>query len=300
MIQMLNILELNSKRSPGFRKAGEVRAEGPAFPGHYAGWEGGLGRGQGPLAPAPSPNHTMPQERLQKFLSRAGVASRRAAEELIRAGRVSVNSLVVTEMGVRVDPARDVVQVDGRRVQAEARQLTVMLHKPSGYISSRRDPQGRRVVMELLPESLRKRLYPVGRLDYEATGLLLLTSDGELAHRLMHPSRQVPRTYRVTVSGEVSPEALRQLRAGIELNGRQVAAEVGVKKQEQGKTVLEISVWEGRYHLVKRLLEQVGHPVLRLKRLALGPLRLGRLARGRYRLLTTAELTAVKAQVGLK
>jgi pseudouridine synthase len=242
----------------------------------------------------------MPQERLQKFLSRAGVASRRAAEELIRAGRVSVNSLVVTEMGVRVDPARDVVQVDGRRVQAEARQLTIMLHKPSGYISSRRDPQGRRVVMELLPESLRKRLYPVGRLDYEATGLLLLTSDGELAHRLMHPSRQVPRTYRVTVSGEVSQEALRELRAGIEINGRQVAAEVGVKKQEEGKTVLEISVWEGRYHLVKRLLEQVGHPVLKLKRLALGPLRLGRLARGRYRPLTTAELTAVKAEVGLK
>ena len=242
----------------------------------------------------------MPPERLQKFLSRAGVASRRAAEELIRAGRVSVNSLVVTEMGVRVDPARDVVQVDGRRVQAEARQLTVMLHKPSGYISSRRDPQGRRVVMELLPESLRKRLYPVGRLDYEATGLLLLTSDGELAHRLMHPSRQVPRTYRVTVSGEVSPEALRQLRAGIELNGRQVPAEVGVKKQEQGKTVLEISVWEGRYHLVKRLLEQVGHPVLKLKRLALGPLRLGRLARGRYRPLTAAELAAVKAEVGLE
>ena len=242
----------------------------------------------------------MPQERLQKFLSRAGVASRRAAEELIRAGRVSVNSLVVTEMGVRMDPARDVVQVDGRRVQAEARQLTVMLHKPSGYISSRRDPQGRRVVMELLPESLRERLYLVGRLDYEATGLLLLTSDGELAHRLMHPSRQVPRTYRVTVSGKVSQGALRQLRAGIELNGRQVAAVVGVKKQEEGKTVLEISVWEGRYHLVKRLLEQVGHPVLKLKRLALGPLRLGRLARGRYRPLTAAELAAVKAEVGLK
>jgi pseudouridine synthase len=175
-----------------------------------------------------------------------------------------------------------------------------MLHKPSGYISSRRDPQGRRVVMEFLPESLRERLYPVGRLDYEATGLLLLTSDGELAHRLMHPSRQVPRTYRVTVSGEVSQGALRQLRAGIELNGRQVAAEVGVKKREEGKTVLEISVWEGRYHLVKRLLEQVGHPVLKLKRLALGPLRLGRLARGRYRPLTAAELAAVKAEVGLK
>lgn len=242
----------------------------------------------------------MTLERLQKFLSRAGIASRRGAEEMIRAGRVRVNGLVVTEMGVRVDPARDVVQVDGRRVQAEAVPLTVMLHKPYGYISSRRDPQGRRVVMELLPESLRGRLYPVGRLDYEATGLLLLTSDGELAHRLMHPSRQVPRTYRVTVSGKVSQEALRQLRAGVELNGRRVAAGVAVKKREEGKTVLEISVWEGRYHLVKRLLEQVGHPVLKLKRLAFGPLRLGRLARGAYRPLTAAELAAVMAEVGLK
>ncbi len=241
----------------------------------------------------------MTPERLQKFLSRAGIASRRAAEEIIRAARVSVNGQVVTEMGLRVDPGRDVVKVDGRRVMPEWAPLTVMLHKPYGYISSRHDPQRRRVVMELLPESLRTRLYPVGRLDYDATGLLLLTGDGDLAHRLMHPGYQIPRTYRVTVAGRVSQEALRQLRAGLEIDGRKVAAAVAVKKQEEDKTVLELTVWEGRYHLVKRLLEQVGHPVLKLKRLALGPLHLGRLARGSYRPLTEAELKALRAEVGL-
>lgn len=242
----------------------------------------------------------MTSERLQKFLSRAGLASRRAAEEMIRAGRVSVNGQVVTELGTKVDPDRDAVRVDGRRIKLEAPPLTMMLHKPSGYISSRQDPQGRRVVMELLPEHLRSRLYPVGRLDYDATGLLLLSSDGELANRVMHPSYQMPRTYRVTVTGEVSQDNLRQLRAGLEIDGREVAAAVAVKKREQDKTVLELTVWEGRYHLVKRLLEKVGHPVLKLKRLALGPLHLGRLPRGKHRLLTAAELAALKALVGLK
>lgn len=242
----------------------------------------------------------MPQERLQKFLSRAGVASRRAAEEMIRAGRVSLNGQVVTEMGVKVDPDRDVVQVDGRRVKVGAPPVTMMLHKPHGYVSTRQDPQGRRVVMDLVGEGLRDRLYPVGRLDYDATGLLLLTGDGELAHRLMHPSHRVPRTYRVTVAGEVSRETLRQLVAGVEIDGREVAAEVEVKKQEEDRTVLELTVREGRYHLVKRLMEKVGHPVLKLKRIAFGPLRLGRLARGVYRRLTPAEMAALKEAVGLK
>jgi 23S rRNA pseudouridine2605 synthase len=242
----------------------------------------------------------MTLERLQKFLSRAGVASRRAAEEIIRSGRVSVNGQVVTEMGTKVDPSRDEIKVDGRRAKAGTTTVTVMLHKPYGYICSRHDPEGRRVVMDLLPESLRGRLYPVGRLDYDATGLLLLTSDGDLAHRLMHPSHQVPRTYRVTVTGEVSQDVLRQLRAGLEIDGREVAATVQVKKREEDKTVLELTVWEGRYHLVKRLMEKVGHPVLKLKRIALGPLSLGRLTRGIYRILTAEEVAAMKAEVGLK
>lgn len=241
----------------------------------------------------------MPEERLQKYLARAGVASRRAAEEIIRAGRVMVNGQVVTEMGVKVDPDRDVVKVDGRKVKVSAATQTVMLHKPSGYVCTTRDPQGRRVVTELLGPRA-DRLYPVGRLDYDATGLLLFTNDGELAYRLTHPSYSVPRTYRVTVNGEVSRETLRQLAAGVDLDGRTVYPEVGVTKREPEKTVLEVTVHEGRYHLIKRLMEQVGHPVLKLKRIAFGPLRLEGLPRGSFRELTGRELQALKAGVDLK
>ena len=145
----------------------------------------------------------MTTERLQKFLSRAGVASRRTAEEVIKAGRVAVNGRVVTAMGVKVDSDKDVVQVDGSTVKVTAALRTVMLHKPYGYVCTTSDPEGRRVVTELLGKNA-GRLYPVGRLDYDATGLLLLTNDGELAYRLTHPSFQVPRTYRVTVDGEIS------------------------------------------------------------------------------------------------
>ncbi|MDP3181701.1 MAG: pseudouridine synthase [Desulfobaccales bacterium] len=241
----------------------------------------------------------MAGERLQKYLSRLGLASRRAAEEWIKAGRVSVNGLVVTELGTKVDETRDVVRVDGRRVKPAGLPVTVMVHKPYGYVSTTRDPQGRRVVTELVPQGW-GRLYPVGRLDYDATGLLLLTNDGALAHRLTHPRYQVPRTYRVTVAGEPAPETLRQLTAGVELDGRPVAAVVKVLKREAEKTVLELTVWEGRYHLLKRLMERLGHPVLKLKRMGFGPLRLGRLARGAYRLLTSEELEDLQAAVGLK
>jgi 23S rRNA pseudouridine2605 synthase len=240
----------------------------------------------------------MPPERLQKFLARAGVASRRAAEDYIRAGRVMVNGRVVTAMGVKVDPDRDAVQVDGQPVKRKSAVVTIMLHKPSGYVCTTKDPQGRRVVTELLgarPE----RLYPVGRLDYDATGLLLLTNDGELAHRLTHPSFVVPRTYRVTVRGETSRETLRQLAAGVNLDDRTVYPEVAVLKREPEKTVLEITVHEGRYHLLKRLMEQLGHPVLKLKRIAFGPLRLENLPRGAFRPLTGREVKALKAEVDL-
>ncbi len=247
----------------------------------------------------PNPYSLMPFERLHKFLSRAGVASRRAAEEMIRAGRVSVNGQVVTEMGSKVDPARAVVLLDGKRVRPAAAPVTFMVHKPYGYVSTTHDPQGRRVVTELLGEKVKSRLYPVGRLDYDATGLLLLTNEGELAHHLMHPRYQVPRTYRVTVAGEVLRPTLDELRVGVVIDGREVPVEVQVRKHEAAKTVLEITVREGRYHLIKRLMEQVGHPVLKLKRIAFGPLRLGRLPRGGCRRLSLQELEALKAEAGL-
>lgn len=240
----------------------------------------------------------MPQERLQKYLSRAGVASRRAAEAMIQAGRVLVNGRLVRELGLKIDPEKDVVKVDGRRVRPEPL-VTVMLHKPYGYLSTTRDPQDRRVVTDLLGDQ-GLRLYPVGRLDYDATGLLLLTNDGELAQRLSHPRYQVPRTYRVTVAGETSRETLRRLADGVEVDKRVVPAGVQVRKQAAEKTVLEITVWEGRYHLLKRLLAQVGHPVLKLKRIAFGPLRLGRLPRGAHRHLTPEEMGALQAGVKRK
>jgi 23S rRNA pseudouridine2605 synthase len=241
----------------------------------------------------------MTTERLQKFLARAGVASRRTAEEYIRAGRVAVNGQVVTVMGLKVDPDRDVIQVDGHPVRVTAALRTIMLHKPSGYVCTTRDPQGRRVVTELLGKN-ETRLYPVGRLDYDATGLLLFTNDGELAYRLTHPSYLVPRTYRVTVAGAVSRETLKQLAAGVDLDDRIIYPEVYVIKRQPEKTVMEVTVHEGRYHLIKRLLEQVGHPVMKLKRIAFGPLKLEGLPRGAYRKLSRRELLALKAEVDLK
>jgi 23S rRNA pseudouridine2605 synthase len=231
-------------------------------------------------------------ERLQKFLSRCGVASRRQAEQWIQEGKVRVNGRVVTELGVKIDPERDRVQVEDRRVRPVS-PVTLMVHKPSGYVSTTRDPQGRRVITDLAGKEY-GRLYPVGRLDYDATGLMLLTNDGELAQRLMHPSHQAPRTYRVTVAGQPSREALEKLAAGMELDGRAVPAAVALLKRGADKTVLELTVWEGRYHLVKRLLEKVGHPVLRLKRIAFGPLKLGGLPRGACRPLTKRELAQLQ------
>lgn len=235
----------------------------------------------------------MPLERLQKFLARAGVASRRQAETLITAGKVRVNGQVVTELGVKIDPERDNVQVEGKRVRP-ATLVTLVVNKPSGYVSTTRDPQGRRVITDLVGKTY-GRLYPVGRLDYDATGLMILTNDGEMAEHLMHPRYQVPRTYRVTVAGQVPREAAERLAAGLELDGRAVPTGVVLVKQETDKTVLELTVWEGRYHLVKRLMEKVGYPVLRLKRIAFGPLRLEGLARGGYRPLTKQELAQLQA-----
>ncbi len=241
----------------------------------------------------------MTLERLQKFLSRAGVASRRQAEDLIREGKVTVNGRVVTELGVKIDPDRDRVQVEGRRVGQPPPPVTLMLHKPYGCVSTTRDPQGRRTVLDLVPREY-GRLYPVGRLDYDATGLMLLTNDGELAQRLTHPRYQVPRTYRVTVDGEVDDQAIERLAGGIELDGRPVSTQVKMVKKGGGRSILEITVWEGRYHLIKRLLEDVGYPVLKLKRLAFGPLRLGRLPRGACRPLTRQEEVNLQVTVGRK
>lgn len=231
-------------------------------------------------------------ERLNRYLARSGLGARRKVEELIRAGRVQVNGQVVTDPAVRVDAGSDCVTVDGRRVQPEE-PVYILLHKPPGYLSTVRDPRGRPTVLDLVPVTAR--VYPVGRLDWDASGLLLLTNDGSLAFRLTHPRFGVPRTYRALVRGRPSPRALSQLRQGVEVGGRRTApARVRVLGREGEDTWLEITVREGRYHQVKLMAEAVGHPVLRLVRTRMGPLRLGRLKPGCYRFLSEGEVALLR------
>jgi len=235
-------------------------------------------------------------ERLNRYLARCGLGSRRKCEELIRAGRVRVDGEVAVHPGVIVDPGQRVT-VDGTVVRPEEH-VYIVLHKPPGYVSTVRDPRGRPTVLDLVRSGAR--LFPVGRLDWDATGLLLLTNDGEMAFRLTHPRFGVPRTYRALVRGCPAPRALARLRRGVEVGGKPTApARVKVLGREGNATWLEITVHEGRYHQVKLMGEAVGHPVLRLTRVRMGPLRLGRLPPGRFRHLTARELAALRQAVGL-
>lgn len=228
--------------------------------------------------------------RLAKYLAHAGVASRRASETIIAAGRVTVDGATVTDPARDVDDTR-VVKVDGRRVRiAGHEQLVYLVHKPAGYVSTARDPQNRPTVVSLVDS--KERLYPVGRLDYDTTGLLLLTNDGELAHRLTHPSFEVPRTYRARIANApINEPALRALREGVELDdGRTAPAKV----RKLSSNHVELTIHEGRKRQVKRMLEAVGHPVRTLERVAFGPLRLGALEPGEARKLTPAEIERLR------
>lgn len=225
----------------------------------------------------------MPSLPLLKHLAQSGVASRRKAEKLIRDGKVTVNGEVVTEPATRVSPEVSIM-VEGKPLRQEARQTFVM-HKPPGVISTAKDPHGRRIVTDLVPSQ--SRLYPVGRLDYESEGLLLLTNDGELANRLTHPRYEVPKTYLVAIREPIADEDVRKLEAGIELDdGRTLPAQVTIKSDSQ----LEITIREGRNRQVRRMMEAVGHQVAQLSRIAFGPVTLGELAPGDYRELTPAEI----------
>ena len=239
----------------------------------------------------------MSRERLQKILSAAGVASRRAAEDLIRAGRVTVNGAVVRELGQRADPGIDAIAVDGDPIRVGARR-TIVLHKPRGIVSTLSDPEGRPTVATLVGTA--DRLYPVGRLDVNSTGLLLLTNDGTLAAALLHPRHAVPRVYEVKVRGTPGDDALTRLRRGVRLeDGKTAPARVRVVEKLPTKTWLEVTVHEGRSHLVRRLCAAVGHPVEKLARVRLGPLALGALPIGAWRDLTPGELGALAAAAGL-
>ena len=234
--------------------------------------------------------------RLQKILSQAGIASRRAAEKLIDEGRVTVNGRTVREMGIKADPAADDIRVDGRRVKTPERHRYILLHKPAGYVTTRSDPQRRRTVVDLL--GIREYVYPVGRLDYDTEGLLLLTNDGDLAAKLTHPRHGVERTYEAKVAGMPDAEAIERLRSGIPLDGRRtLPADVVLLNPSRGDRdgVLRITIREGRNRQVRRMCEAVGHPVNKLTRTRIGPLSDRRLKPGDWRDLTEAEVRTLKA-----
>ncbi|MGO4299325.1 pseudouridine synthase [Leifsonia sp. RAF41] len=229
-------------------------------------------------------------ERLQKVMAAAGVASRRVSEDMIAAGRVSVNGKVVTELGRRVDPTVDLVAVDGTAVQLDTSRRYVMLNKPVGVVSSMRDEQGRPDLSRFTAD-YPERLFNVGRLDAETSGLLILTNDGELAHVLAHPSFGVTKTYIARVRGVVTPQTIGRLTKGVELEDGPIAADKAKLLQTRSDdSLVEVTLHSGRNRIVRRMLAEVGHPVVELVRRQFGPLHLGTLKVGQLRDLTKAEL----------
>lgn len=234
--------------------------------------------------------------RLQKILSQAGIASRRAAERLIAEGRVTVNGATVLTMGMKANPERDDIRVDGRRIKTGVKRRYILLNKPAGYVTTRSDPQRRPTVIDLLP-GVREYVYPVGRLDYDTEGLILLTNDGDLAARLTHPRHGVERTYEARVAGMPDREAIDRLREGIPLDGRRtLPADVVLlnagRRDREG--VLRLTIREGRNRQVRRMCEAVGHPVQTLRRVRIGPISDRRLKPGQWRELTPQEVAALR------
>ncbi len=237
-------------------------------------------------------------ERIQKILARGGIASRRAAEQLITAGRVRVNGRIVTELGAKADPRRDRVEVDGKRVVAE-QPVYVVLHKPRGVVSTMSDPEGRPTVRELL-ENAGGRVFPVGRLDFATSGILLATNDGELADGLLHPRQAVPKTYVVKVKGLMQPDDVEVWRKGVRLeDGMTLPADVKLLRHEGDKTWIELTIREGRNQQIRRMGEATGFPVMRLARIGFAGVELEGLPPGRWRAMTRDELAQLKKAYGV-
>jgi len=224
----------------------------------------------------------------------AGVASRRQSEELIAKGLVKVNGLTVSTPGLKIDPLSDRVEVNGQVLKKPEDLVYILLYKPVGCVSTVRDPEGRRKVTDLLRD-IKQRVYPVGRLDYDSEGLILLTNDGELTYALTHPSHEVPKTYRAWVTGVPGPDKLKALARGVELDdGPTAPAKVTLVGIQKGEGILEITIHEGRNRQVRRMCEHIGHPVQHLLRESIGPLHLGQMQPGQFRHLNAGELKKLK------
>lgn len=228
--------------------------------------------------------------RLQKYIAECGIASRRAAEEMITAGRVRVNKRTVTELGTKIDPERDRVFVDEKPVYSTQKKYYIMLNKPVGYISSAKDQFEQKTVLELV-EDLDARLYPVGRLDYDSEGLIFLSNDGDFTYYLTHPGNGVKKKYQVTVKGFMDIETVKHLRQGVEIDGRMTApARVEITKLHENTTELTFVIGEGRNRQIRKMCEAVGFEVVRLRRVAIGNVVLGNLPKGKWRHLTPGEI----------
>ncbi|HEY7516893.1 MAG TPA: pseudouridine synthase [Methylomirabilota bacterium] len=240
----------------------------------------------------------MPKLRLNKILAQAGLSSRRGADRLIAEGHVSVNGVVTRDLATLADPDVDIVALRGTPLPQAERKRYVALHKPSGYVTTVRDPRGRPTVSDLVRD-VGARLYPVGRLDWDVEGLLLMTNDGDLTHRLLHPRYGLPRVYEAEVRGTVTPGDLARWRRGVTLpDGPAIPTAVELARAAGDTTLLRLTFAEGRKHEVKRYCEALGHPVRRLRRVAFGPITLGDLPRGAHRALTARELAALRAAAG--
>ncbi len=232
--------------------------------------------------------------RLQKYLALSGVASRRTAEKMIADGRVSVNHRVITEMGVQVDETADLVEVDGSPVSIQEEKHYLAYNKPLGEVTTVSDPEGRATVMDKFRD-YPVRLYPVGRLDYDSEGLLLLTNDGDMMNHVLHPSREVSKVYLTKVSNQVTDEEIRALRRGVMIDGRLTSpASVRLIRREAFDTVLLISIHEGRNRQVRKMVSAIGHQVVSLRRVEFGPVSLGDLPVGKWRRLTETEIRKLK------
>ena len=241
----------------------------------------------------------MTEERLQKYLASAGVASRRASKTMIQEGRVAVNGKVIRELGTKIVPGKDQVTVDGKPVQPEEKLVYLLMNKPAGYITTAKDTHNRPTVLDLVAD-VPYRVFPVGRLDYETEGLLLLTNDGEFAYRMTHPKFKMMKTYVAVVQGVLTPERLDMLQNGVQLeDGRTGPAKVRILRKENHKTVVEISIHEGKNRQVRRMFKAVKNPVLELKRISVGTLTLKGVNLGEYRYLNDDELKKVGQRLGL-
>ncbi len=231
--------------------------------------------------------------RLQKYMAESGIASRRKSEELIAAGKVKVNG-VTASIGDKINPKKDVVSVDGRKLTVAKDSVYIMLHKPRGFITTMSDEMDRKCVAELIAD-VGVRVYPVGRLDKDSEGLLLLTNDGEFANNMTHPSKHVPKTYRVTVRPDITEEQINRFMTGIMIDGKMtLPANVNVISKEPGRVVLEVVICEGRNRQIRKMCEELGLEVARLKRVAVGPVKLGMLPQGKWRNLTPQEIHSLK------